>query len=193
MPETLTTSPSESDKQLMLAYRDGNSDAFTALYGRHRVSLYRFIKSSCASESIASELFQDVWTNVINARHTYEGAAPFNAWLYRIARNRLTDYYRANKIQHQTSTLNEETDTSIAQLQVPLQPDELAELSNQSDTLQAALATLPPEQRDAILLKHIAGFSLQEIATQFNENTETIKSRLRYATAKLRKQLRVLS
>lgn len=193
MPETLTTSQNESDKQLMLSYRDGDSDAFNELYRRHRVALYRFINNSCKTEAAASELFQDVWTSVINARQTYEGAAPFNAWLYRIARNKLTDYYRANKIQQQTTTLNEESDTSVAQLQVPLQPDELAELANKSDVLHSALNTLPTEQRDAMLLKHVAGFTLEEIATQFEENTETIKSRLRYATAKLRKQLRVLS
>ena len=193
MPEPLTSSQKDSDKQLMLSYRDGDSSAFNELYRRHRVALYRFIKNSCNTEAAAAELFQDVWTSVINARDTYEGAAPFNAWLYRIARNKLTDYYRANKIQHQTTTLNEETDTGIAQLQVPLQPDELAELSNQSDALQSALSSLPAEQRDAVLLKHVAGFTLEEIATQFEENAETIKSRLRYATAKLRKQLRVLS
>jgi RNA polymerase sigma-70 factor (ECF subfamily) len=193
MLETLTTLQNESDNDLMMSYRDGDSDAFNELYRRHRVSLFRFIKNSCNTEAVASELFQDVWTSVINARQTYEGAAPFHAWLYRIARNKLTDYYRTNKIQPQTTTLNEDTDTGIAQLQVPLQPDELTDLSNQTSALQSALNTLPPEQRDALLLKHVAGFTLDEIATQFQENAETIKSRLRYATAKLRKQLRVLS
>jgi len=143
VPEPLTSSQKDSDKQLMLSYRDGDSSAFNELYRRHRVALYRFIKNSCNTEAAAAELFQDVW--------------------------------------------------SIAQLQVPLQPDELAELSNQSDALQSALSSLPAEQRDAVLLKHVAGFTLEEIATQFEENAETIKSRLRYATAKLRKQLRVLS
>lgn len=180
-----------TDTELMLAYRDGDELSFNELYARHRTSLYRFILNSCANEATAAETFQDVWAKVSQARLGYTDNAPFKAWLYRIARNNLVDGYRAsnaNPLQH-ADELNE--DTQVSSIQTPLQPDEVAQLNTNTSTLTQALNTLPPTQREVILLRHIAGFTLNEIAEQLNENTETVKSRLRYAFTKLRKQVRL--
>jgi len=182
-----------SDTDLMLAYQGGDIHSFNELYRRHKTPLYRYMFNSCANEATASELFQDVWARVVNGRHGYSSTAPFPAWLYRIARNRIVDSYRSNNVSPLNQASVFEEDASITQLQMPLQPDELAELSNREDALFNALATLPENQREVVLLRHIAGFNLQEIAELVNENAETVKSRLRYAFTKLRKQLRVLS
>lgn len=191
--ETAIDKETISDTHLMIRYRDGDLDAFNVLYAHHKTPLYRFMVSSCTSEAIAAELFQDVWARVVNGRHGYSNSAPFNAWLYRIARNRLIDYYRSNKNSKLTTSLDLENDAHVTQLQTPLQPDELTELASRKDALSEALATLPEEQREVVLLRHIAGFGVQEIADLVNENSETVKSRLRYAFTKLRKQLRMLS
>lgn len=182
-----------SDTELMIRYRDGDLNAFNELYGRHKAPLYRFIMKSCTSEAIAAELFQDVWARVVNGRQGYAGSAPFPAWLYRIARNRLIDFYRSNKHQNLTTTLDTDSDTHVTQLQTPLGPDEIAELHAREDALSTALLSLPAQQREVVLLRHIAGFSMLEIADIIDENAETVKSRLRYALSKLRKQLRMLS
>jgi len=177
----------------MLAYQDGDIDSFNELYRRHKTPLYRFMVSSCSTESIGAELYQDVWARVVNGRHGYSSTAPFAAWLYRIARNRIVDSYRSTKANPVSGSVQFDEDAHVTQLQTPLQPDELTELANREDALSAALATLPENQREVVLLRHIAGFSLQEIAELLNENSETVKSRLRYAFTKLRKQLRVLA
>ena len=177
----------------MVRYRDGDIDAFNELYARYKTSLYRFMVNSCSTESIAAELYQDVWARVVNGRHGYSTSAPFAAWLYRIARNRLTDFYRSNKNNNLTTSLDFENDTHVTQLQTTLLPEEITELSTRKDALSVALAKLPDEQREVVLLRHIAGFGIQEIADLVDENTETVKSRLRYAFTKLRKQLRMLS
>jgi len=187
------TENSPSDTDLMVAYRDGDLDAFNQLYSRHRANLYRFMIKGCGIESVAAELFQDVWARVVNGRHGYSASAPFPAWLYRIARNRLVDYYRSNKSNPLATSEEIDNDIQVTHLQTPLQPDELTDLAAREDALTSALQTLPAEQREAVMLRHIAGFGLQEIADLVDENAETVKSRLRYAITKLRKQLRVLS
>ena len=191
--ETALNRDSASDTDLMLAYQAGDIDSFDELYRRHRTPLYRFMVNSCSNEATAAELYQDVWARVVNGRHGYTNTAPFTAWLYRIARNRIIDSYRSGKSSplHASVELNEES--HVTSLQTPLQPDEVANLANREDALNTALASLPDDQREAVLLRHIAGFSLQEIAELVDENAETVKSRLRYAFTKLRKQLRVLA
>jgi len=191
--ETAVDRQSATDTDLMLAYQDGDIDSFNELYRRHKTPLYRFMISSCSTEATGAELYQDVWARVVNGRHGYASTAPFAAWLYRIARNRIVDSYRSTKANPISNSVQLEEDTHVTQLQTPLQPDEITELAKREDALSDALATLPENQREVVLLRHIAGFSLQEIADLVDENSETVKSRLRYAFTKLRKQLRVVA
>ncbi len=191
MVETAVTRENATDTDLMLAYCDGDNLSFNELYQRHRTPLYRFILNSCSNEATAAELFQDVWSSVTNARHSYTATANFNAWLYRIARNRLIDAYRSassNPLKN-ADTLDE--DTQITSLQAPLRPDEVAEACARESVLSSALNTLPVPQKEVVLLRHIAGFTLEEIAELVDEKPETVKSRLRYAFTKLRNQVRL--
>ncbi|HSO79887.1 MAG TPA: sigma-70 family RNA polymerase sigma factor, partial [Chromatiaceae bacterium] len=90
--------PESSDEQLMLAYRNGDAEAFAILYHRHRGPLYRYLLQGCANPATAEELFQDVWTNLIRVRETYRVEARFTTWLYRLAHNRLVDHYRRGRM-----------------------------------------------------------------------------------------------
>jgi len=181
-----------TDNALMLAYKDGDLPSFNTLYQRHRQTLYQFLVNRCSDEAVAAELFQDIWTRVINARHGYTDSAPFTAWLYRIARNRVTDHYRSHKAHTELDEEDSELNDAVTQLQTPLLPDEIADISAKTDALRHALATLPDEQNEAIQLRHLLGFGVDEIADLIGEKPETVKSRLRYALTKLRKQLRML-
>ena len=182
------------DAQLMRAYAHGDAAAFEQLYARHKQALFRYVRNSCGNEAVAHELYQDIWLHVIKGRSTYHAESPFNAWLYRIARNRLIDHYRK-----QPAIADSPLDPNLPVSQLsnlvttPLRPDEIADLSERAHVLHAAVQALPAAQREAVLLRHIAGMSLQEVADLLGEGTETIKSRLRYATAKLRSHLQELS
>src|SRR5688572_20791754 len=81
------------DEELMLCYRDGDAGAFDVLYRRHRGGLYRYVVRLIANPGVADELFQDVWTNLIRARRTYTVSAKFTTYLYRLAHNRVIDYF----------------------------------------------------------------------------------------------------
>ncbi len=176
----------------MVAYAAGDAAAFEQLYSRHKQALYQFLFNSCGSEADARELYQDVWLQIVKKRGSYTADAPFNAWLFRIARHRVIDLYRAqnrNPVFTPAADLDH-TSTNVSSLfAMPLLPDEIASLTERSDVLTNALQTLPDDQREAVLLRHIAGMSVSEVAKVVNTGTETVKSRLRYAIVKLRRRL----
>lgn len=182
------------DAELMMAYAQGDSSAFEQLYCRYRSSLYQFMMNSCRNDALAGELYQDVWMRVVNARAQYDKSRPFKAWLFRIARNRVTDHYRQlSRIAETGLEPDEHDSTHWTGNAESTAPEALASLSQRADLLRQALMRLPINQREAVLLRHIAGMSVKEVATVVDEGVETVKSRLRYALVKLRSQLQELS
>jgi len=188
------TTPDEntnaSDARLMQAWCSGDDDAFDQLYERYSSGLYGYLYNSCHAEAIARELFQDVWLKVINGRASYSADAPFRAWLFRIARHHVIDHYRRQPAKP-LEPFDEATTSNASTVERELGPDEVASLAEREGALHEALRQLPSAQRDAIVLKHIAGMNLTEIAEVTDEKVETIKSRLRYARTRLRQILRV--
>ena len=104
-----------------------------------KAPLYGFV-SKQSGDSLADELFQDIWLKVINARSSYQVKASFKTWLYHLARNRIIDQYRKNTIKpvHNNETeLDELENTSVAQ------PEKQLDTKNQYDVLLAAITALP--------------------------------------------------
>lgn len=177
-------SESLDDSALMLRYKDGDVAAFETLYRRHKDAVFRYLLRRCGRRDAAEDVFQDMWGKLINARTTYRPTAKFTTFLYHIAHNCFIDYLRRNNrhakavdvatdlIAHPGEHLEAVTEKSLARRR-----------------LQVALLTLPDEQRDVFLLHQESGLSLDQIATVTNCNRETVKSRLRYATNKLRSAL----
>ena len=180
-----------SDEDLMLTYVAGDAAAFDALYARHRGGVYRYLLRQCRQGGIADELFQDVWTNLIRARASYAPTAKFTTWLYRLAHNRLIDHYRASGHLKLVSADDEANEDAVAALPGASgeEPQARAENRELGERLRAAVAALPPAQREAFLLQQEGGLSLAEIAELTGTGAETVKSRLRYAVAKLRENL----
>jgi RNA polymerase sigma-70 factor (ECF subfamily) len=182
-----------SDETLMMRYRDGDLAAFRELYGRHKSGLYRFLSWRSPRAEWVDEVFQDSWAALHNARAGYQPQASFKTYLYQIARNRLIDLLRQNQLVL-ASELGDDEDgdvlTHIADAQAPEETPE-TELVRKQDvaSLHEAIAALPGEQREALILQQFNGMSLEEIAQLTDTPVETIKSRLRYAMRKLRQQL----
>ena len=185
----------DGDEALMLSYARGDATAFDALYERHRGGVYRYVLRHCGNAHVADEIFQDVWMNVIRSRSTYAPTSRFSAWLYPLAHNRLVDHWRATG-HVDTVSIDGDDEVSDAVTAFPAaradEPDERAEHRDLAARLRTALAKIPPVQRDALLLQHESGLSLLEIATLTGVGVETVKSRLRYAVAKLRDELDAL-
>ena len=165
----------------MQRYARGDAQAFDMLYARHGDALYRYLLRGTNDRDLAAELFQDIWLRLIDARKRYRPDARFATYLFSIAHNRLVDYYRRKRIAPQ---LVDEPAAPAADA-----PDLRADRQQQAERLMAAIAALPFEQREAILLKEERDFSLADIARITDVPRETVKSRLRYALAKLREEL----
>jgi RNA polymerase sigma-70 factor (ECF subfamily) len=175
-----------SDEQLMLRYRDGDAEAFEALYGRHRAQVFRYVLRQVGLRSAAEEVFQETWMNIIAARARYRVQARFATFLYHIAHNCVVDYFRRKTPLHLIS-LDDNAEEAIQVAASERDQPERAVASRQlSAKLLNALSLLPPEQREAFLLHQEGGLTLEEIATITSTGRETVKSRLRYALAKLR-------
>ena len=165
----------------MTHYRDGQAAAFDVLYERHKGGLYRyFLRQLNNREDISSELFQDVWMKLINAREKYQPSAKFNTYLYHLAHNRLIDHWRSEK------HMKEQLEYQDTQESAESEPQEALQQKQAKLQIKQAIAELPEEQRSALLLKEEAALSLAEIAEVTGVNRETVKSRLRYAVNRLK-------
>lgn len=173
----------------MLAYARGSPAAFDDLYARHKGGVYRYLLRHCGNAGIADELFQDVWMSVIRGRDRYAPTARFASWLYTLAHHRIVDHWRTSG-QATLVPIDGEDPVSVMIGGVPGSPRDEPEVRalhrETAVRLRAALAALPPAQRDAFLLQQESGLSLAEIAQLTGVGVETVKSRLRYAVARLR-------
>jgi RNA polymerase sigma-70 factor (ECF subfamily) len=177
----------KTDEELMLAYAHGDVRAFDALYVRRRGMLYRFILRSIADRASADEIFQETWSRLIAARERYRIEAKFSTWLLQIAHNLIVDSFRRTRPRAGA----EETEAVMRDLDVAEsdRPDQVLGDFEQRRRLQRALEGLPVEQREAFLLRVEGGLGLEEIAAVTGAGHETVKSRLRYAFAKMREKL----
>lgn len=179
----------DTDEALMLRYAAGDAGAFDVLYARHRGGLFRFIVHLLGRDRhLADEIFQGVWTALIAARASYKPTARFRTWLFTIAHNRAIDHHRRLRpVEIATSDADDASDP-IQSVPAPAsaQPERIAQGRQQAARLLALVAALPTVQREAFLLHEEGGLGVDEIARVTGADREAVKSRLRYALAKLR-------
>ena len=175
-----------TDEDLMLAYGGGDAAAFELLYSRHRGPLFRFMLHQVREHGTAEELYQDVWQRVITARARYQPEARFGTWLFQIAHNRLTDHWRS--LRHRPAPPADANDRAERQAD-PQTPERQLSAFEERRRLQLALAELPADQREVVLLRLEQELTLEQIGQITGVGRETVKSRLRYAIDKLRLRL----
>jgi len=193
------------DEQLMRNYAAGSSAAFAHLFERHERAVFRFLLRSLGGQRApAEDLLQDVWLAVIRNASSWAPRAKFTTWLFTIARSRLIDHWRAQERGEglgsaRTVPLDDEEqrqgdDAHAAATSAPLalaadpiwQPEVRALSRAQARAFVAAVEHLPAAQREAFLLHAEGDLTVADIARQTDTPAETVKSRLRYALAKLR-------
>jgi RNA polymerase sigma-70 factor (ECF subfamily) len=171
-----------SDELLMRRYQAGDGRAFETLYRRHRAPLHRFVQRMIGSEE-ADEVFQDVWLGVIKGRAGYNPTARFATYLFTIAHHRAAEKLR-RRGRAALVTLGEDEEENLPDGEPgPLNVTLNTELGR---ALADAIASLPAAQREAFLMQAEGGLRLEEIAQACGVPRETVKSRLRYASRRLR-------
>ena len=171
----------DSDESLLRAYGKGDAAAFDMLYKRHKKGLYNFIWQSLGQAAVVDEIMQEVWMVVIDqATSCTPDKAAFRTWLYRIASNKVVDFFRRKGNQPYDELNTHDEQFAASQL--------CAEDRILFEQLLGALAELPDEQRLTFVLQQ-EGFSHREIADMTGVGGETVKSRLRYAKSATRQRM----
>jgi RNA polymerase sigma-70 factor (ECF subfamily) len=184
----------ETDENLMIRFGRGEAAAFEFLYRRHELRVFRYLLRNVNSEAAANDLMQEVWFAVVRGAADYRPTAKFTTWLFTIAHNRMVDMIRANRRLLSLDAGDEaaaEGSSLLERLAIDRKLEPLSQVQSQDEAaaLLNAVAQLPAEQRSAFLLQAEGELSVEEIADATGSNFETVKSRLRYARAKLRQLL----
>ena len=177
------------DADLLRAHLAGDPHAFARLYDRYDRPCFQFIRRTLggAHADAAEDLHQETWVSVSKGATAFDPAkASFPAWLFTIARHKVWDHFRRQKVAVLASVEDDAAMMVPDAGPTPLQQVESRELAQR---LVAAVEALPLEQRGAFVMFAHAGLSLEEIARATGVAVETAKSRLRYARATLRRAL----
>ena len=184
LPETGVESEDRAVIQRMAA-RDATAlDSFYTRYNRPAFGLVlRILGNREDAEDVLSDVFWQVWQQ--SARYDASRGKPV-AWLLTIARSRAIDRLRSmGRPQMQTSPIDEQKDALAA----PSQPDPFVEADTRQ-AVQAALQSLPEQQRAALEMAYFQGMSHTEIADCLGQPLGTVKDRIRKGMLHLKKRLR---
>ena len=178
----------------MARFARGDADAFEKLYRRHELRVFRYLHRNLRNEAGANDLMQEVWFAVVRNAVSYQPTAKFTTWLFTIAHHRMVDMIRAtSRLQSldagDTAAVDGSSLLDSLAADPKLEPPAEVQSQHEAAALLNAVAQLPPEQRSAFLLQAEGELSVEEIAAATGSSFETVKSRLRYARAKLRQLL----
>jgi len=177
------TMDDEALDRLVEAARNGDPEAFGALFDRYHAPVYRYVVARVGRPSDAEDLAQLVFVKALEALPRYEArGVPFGGWLFRLARNVVIDHIRTRR-EHSTLDLIVERSTPESG------PDELAVLRQEMDSVAASLRRLTPEQREAIELRFFAGLSAKEAAVAMGRQEGTVRGLQFRAIAAIRRDL----
>lgn len=166
----------DSDKDLIAAHRAGDSNAFVILMARHQQRINAVATRMCCMNDRA-DVVQETAVRIWRALHTFRGECSVATWIHRIAVNVCLDRLRATPpvVAHETTEWADPQDDYF-----------VVDLRR---TVVAALKRLPEDQRMAIVLVDIRGWSVDEAAAQLHCPVGTIKSRCARGRAKLARLL----
>lgn len=158
--------------------------AFRQLVGLYQGRVYGFLVNF-AGRDAADDLFQETWLRVLKAAPRYEARGLAGAWIMRIARGAAL-----NDIEKRGPSSRFSGEDAAERLPDPAPTPAIAfEKAALKERVEAALATLPPEQREVFLLKEVGGLAYREIAEELGIPLGTALSRMNYALKKLRATL----
>jgi RNA polymerase sigma-70 factor (ECF subfamily) len=176
---TTPVSDERSDQELLRAHVDGDPDAFGELFTRHRARLWAVALRTMGNPDDAADGLQDGMVAAFRRAGSFRGEAAVTTWLHRVVVNACLDRLRAAKIRRFEALPDDVDDrgTVVATAARDDRPDEAAEVAERRRRVLDALATLPPEQRAALVLVDMEGYPVAEVAEMLGCAEGTVKSR----------------
>jgi len=162
---------------------------------RDEPRLRSFIRRRVLDTGDAEDVLQDVFYELISAYRLMKPAEEMTAWLFRVARNRITDLFRRKKAVSLNEPVAEDENFGSLEDLLPSPdggPDAIYARTLLFDALDEALDELPEEQREVFIAHEFLGRSFKELAEESGASVNTLLSRKRYAVLYLRKRLQEL-
>lgn len=188
-PQSIAEDLLVPDEVLVERIRDGDRDAFTAIYERYFKRVYHFVNRRMNNRADAEETVQEVFLNIFNSIDGYRGEAPFGAWVFGLTRRTIASRFK--KKRHPTVPLHEDeaetapVDGLLSMMQRTPSPIENYECMEQISKLEESIESrLSDEQRQLFDLHHLQSRPIQEIATILQKSEDSIKSNL-YRTRRI--------
>ena len=180
--------PVPTDAELLRAHVDGDADAFGILFARHRDRLWAVAIRTMGNPEDAADGLQDGLIAAYRRAGSFRGEAAVTTWLHRVVVNACLDRLRAARVRRTErlpDDLEEYGDRGSLVSATDADPADLAEDDERRRVVLAALATLPPEQRAALVLVDMEGYPVAEVAEVLGCAVGTVKSRCSRGRARL--------
>lgn len=174
--------PSPADGRLVSEVLVGDTERYALLVQRHQNALFRQARALGLDEDTAADMVQDALVRAYESLSSCRNGDRFGVWVGRILRNRCLDHLKSASTQRRRPLHPEIPEEGGA-------PESRHEAGMAREALEAALAALPPEQREAFLLKHVEGRSYEEMAETTGASVSAMKMRVHRARERLREHL----
>ncbi len=195
LPGALSALEGLSDADIMLRVKAGDDSAFDYLVAKYRRPMVSFMHRTTRNPGVAEELAQEVFLRVYRSRQTYEAAAKFSTWLYRIATNLAVNHARDTRHEHPEQNVSLEEPDPETGLLVDL-PDATPNVEQnllERERLAAIrkhVQGLPERQRMAVIMHKYQNMDYRQIAEVLKLSESATKSLLFRAYETLRERLK---
>lgn len=167
---------------LMVSYQAGEAMAFEAIWETAAGPVLGYLRSLARDAARADDLLQETFLHVHRARATFDPSCSARAWIYAIARNVFLMSIRSAKRRGRHEELAED---DLPDVPVPAEVEGLAD----RDLVRRALARLPEDRREAVVLHHVQGLSFEEVAAVQGVSANAAKIRAHRGMVRLREIL----
>lgn len=183
----------EQDAQDMARLAGGHDAALNDLMDRHAERLFHFLVRSLQNETDAADLAQETFVKIFQNRAKFDPHQKFSTWLFTIAHNLVRDRYRWRS-RHQQVSLDAENDQTESSLKDTLPavepaPDQRLQTEERADEVRKAVAALPEDLKQPLILAVYEDLPQAEIATILNCSVKAVETRIYRARQQLRTAL----
>lgn len=167
------------EQALIKKVQSGDDEAMNNLISGYYQSIFAFFYKNTSNYHQSKDLTQEVFIKMVAGISKYRPKTPFKNWLFTIASNHLKNYYRTLSRHPECVEITDEYITMT---------NDISDVGVETD-IKSALSHLPPEQREAVILRYYNEFSIKEISRITGAMETTVKARIRYGLEKLKTEL----
>ena len=182
-----------SDKHLVELCLESDERAAREIVTRFERPVFSLIHRMVRDRELAEDLAQETFVRTLNNLKRYDASSKFSSWLFKIGYNLTIDHLRRKELQvvsihgaPDAVTPDQQAATAITLVTKDERPDELLAARELGSEIESAIGTLRPEYQTAILLRHVEGYSYEEIATVMDVPLGTVKTYIHRARNELK-------